>query len=876
MTDSRILTDWSDVLRAGSAVVGGKGWHLAKLAQSGLPVPEGIVVPVSMEQDWLSQIDEPCRLDSINHEDKQARFHKALLNRALPLQSVDAIAQVLEQKNWLQQPLAVRSSATAEDSARTSFAGIHLSRLNVVGLQALVDAVREVWASRWLPEALAYRKCVGMAHDEGGMAVVIMPMQKAVASGIAFTCDPLSGRDDRLIIHANWGLGESLVGGHTDGDEAKLAINPLDDGLRILSYAIGRKSKTSVLKEHGTALISTPAVQADKPVMSEEQAVQLGRLVRNAAVALNYASPMYDLEWSWDGQRFCLLQARPVTAKARNTYPSLVDQPDIWSRSNTCEVLPDPMSAYDWSVSRRLVNLMLEENHKLIGYPTLPGAQRAGLFHGRLYLNVSLLQWESYDAFGVPPKKLNSLLGGHQPEIEVTPPGFIDKLGRVKGLLHFVLASNKRRRDADKVIATVHAQAKAWRRETLPASEQLLFQRLLEQIRYTSSVETLFFLQVSSGGNLSLLLDIINKYLPGEGHALTAALLAGGEPSITAQQAYDLADLALSVKHDAAANTWLNDPHRSGEWHTALAPESPFRTAFDQFLERYGHRTVYESYFRHPRWRESPEYLLDTITGLMQQDVKILQRQRLKNAQIALKRIRQHLPRWTAPLIHSLKKAAIRDTNHREAARSALVSLMEPQRRILLTIGVRWTDRNIMKQPDEIFNLTISEICDTIDGVIDPQCMATRISERCKLLEQQQSMSVEEVILRNGGAQSSHSTQPITQIGQGNLFHGVAVGTGKAKGVVRILHSPEEGIALEPGEVLAAPSTDPAWTPLFLKAGALVLETGGYLSHGAIVAREFGIPAVVNLPGILDQLKTGDLVEVDGFQGQVVRIETSN
>ncbi len=860
--EHHLLTDWEEVLEAGIPRVGGKSWHLAKLARCGLPVPDAVVLTVGMEQAWLEQAVP---------ESGQPPSPDRLLQQPISPAMADQVAGAIEHKGWRRQPLAVRSSATAEDSQHASFAGIHLTRLNVAGLQSLLGAVRAVWASRWLPEAIAYRQGKGLAPDSGAMAVLIMPMQSAVASGIAFTCDPLSGRDDKLIIHANWGLGESLVGGHSAGDEAELAIDPLDDRLRLLDYRIGRKEKLCVPDGQGTSLIPTPDEQAKKSVLNNHQAVYLGRLLRNAALALDFANPVYDLEWSWDGNHFQLLQARPVTARGRSTYPALANQPDIWSRGNTCEVLPDPLSAYDWSASRRLINLMLEQNYKLIRYATLPGAQRAALFNGRLYLNLSLMQWEAYAAFGVTPKAMNSLLGGHQPEIEVASPGRPERIATVKRMWHFVLASNRRRRHADKTIAEIHARARAWRNQALPQSEADLLRRLLQQVGYASSRETLFFLQVSSGGTLSLLVDIIDKHFPGEGHALVAALLAGATPTVTARQAYALAELARNLRQDRTAHDWLTKADRSGDWRSELPEDNPFRLAFEAFLQCYGHRAVYESYFRQPRWREAPEYLFDNIRGLVQQDVEGLRQQRLENAQSALRRIRHQLPAWKVPFVTSLKKAAVRDSIHREAARSAFVGLMEPQRRILLAIGHLWAARRILDQAEEIFNLTLAEICDAIEGVIEPAGLSARISERRELLARQQSMRADQVIMQHYGDHPSEEAIAEPAVSQGNLFHGTAVGTGKASGIVRILNSPLQGTALKPGEVLVAPTTDPSWTPLFLKAQALILETGGYLSHGAIVAREFGIPAVVNLPGILNQLKDGDRVEVDGFLGRVIR-----
>ena len=234
----------------------------------------------------------------------------------------------------------------------------------------------------------------GHTGDAPAMAVLIMPLLPATASGIAFTCDPIDGRDDRLIIHAQWGLGESLVSGQAAGDEYLFAEDPLDDHLWPLARKLGRKSqKTVPLATGGTETRATGSDEAAAFVLTPSQAMVLANLLRDAALALDFTMPCYDLEWVWDGQSFWLTQARPVTARARLTYPILQEQPTYWSRGNTCEVVPDPLSPVDWSNSRKLVNALLEQGYAMAGYPLLEGVQRAGLFHGRLYLELSLIQW---------------------------------------------------------------------------------------------------------------------------------------------------------------------------------------------------------------------------------------------------------------------------------------------------------------------------------------------------------------------------------------------------------------------------------------------------------------------------------------------------
>lgn len=194
-----LILDWAAAATAGVARAGGKGSHLGRLFELGIPVPPGFVVDAGVsagrERGGLS----------------------ALL--------VASLAEALRSRGWNDVPLAVRSSASSEDSTRASFAGIYKTCLNVRGLVGLIDAVQEVLDSYWKPAAVAYRECMGLSNESSGMAVIVMPMLPAVASGVAFTCDPVGGREDQIVIHANWGLGDSLVGGGVEGDEYRLQMD---------------------------------------------------------------------------------------------------------------------------------------------------------------------------------------------------------------------------------------------------------------------------------------------------------------------------------------------------------------------------------------------------------------------------------------------------------------------------------------------------------------------------------------------------------------------------------------------------------------------------------------------------------------------------
>ncbi len=817
---------------AGLADVGGKGKQLGLLHRYGLPVPEFFVIPAI----WSRQ-----RRDGVPG-DLQALLQAELAARG-----------------WLNLPLAVRSSAVGEDGAAASFAGIYRSCLNIAGLEALTAAVAEIWASLDTPTAEAYRERLGV-KGEPAMAVVVMPLLPALASGIAFTCDPVSGRDDRIVVHAHWGLGEALVGGEASGDEYVFAEDT-SDTWRLNESKIGSKAMMRVAAAGGgTQLQPVASADAQRLVFDRRQAESLAALLRDAAVACDFVAPFYDLEWVWDGGQFWLTQARPVTRRPHYTYDALRQQPAIWTRGNTCEIMPEPLQSMDWNFSRRGCNDLLRQGWQLAGYRLLPGVQRAGLFDGRLYLEASIMQWEAWDGIGLLPERFNALMGGHQPVIAVTPPNWRERLARLGRTLRYLRHATAMGRRGDAEVEQALALARELRTVPLPqdnAEITALLQRLFRPVR---EFVGMFFLQGSGGGSLSLLLDTLERVFPGESAAIGAALLAGGEPSVTAQQGYALIELAQLAKSAEKCGGPQNHPQ--------------FARAFAAFLDLYGHRGHYETYVRSPRWHEQPERLLEQLPALAEVDAAVMRERQRQAAAAAWARIRRELPFWYRPLLRAQVKAANRDSNRREAARSAIISLLSSGRRLWLLIGERLVGEGALDQADDIFHLLPGEVERYAAGHLPLAGLRARVAERAALFVRWQACTPREwLTLSPTGAPVLRSTlENAAKPADGRCFRGVATGTGIARGKVRRLRHPAEGLALLPGEILVAPSTDPGWTPLFLKAGGLVVETGGYLSHGAIVAREFALPAVVNLPGILDCLQDGEEIEVDGMLGEVRRL----
>ena len=828
-----VLVDEGAAAAAGPETVGGKGGQLGRLRRYGLPVTDFFVIPAS----W-----------------------SASRGSAFPSTLRDSLNEALETRGWLDLPLAVRSSAVGEDGANASCAGIYRSLLNVTGLDALLAAVAEVWNSLDTPTAQAYRARLGLPA-EATMAVVVMPLLPAVASGIAFTCDPLGGREDRIVVHAAWGLGEVLVGGEAAGDEYIFAEDTTDTW-RLRACKPAQKTTMAVpAPGGGTLRQAVEPARVGVPVLDREAAEALAALLRDAAVAGDFVAPFFDLEWVWDGTQFWLTQARPVTRRPYHTYPALRDQAAIWTRGNTCEIMPEPLQAMDWNFSRRGCNALLEQGWKIAGYPLLPGVQRAGLFDGRLYLEASVMQWEAWDAIGLQPERFNALMGGHQPAIATTPPGWRERLRRTGCTLRYVRQAGAMGRRGDAEVQRARTIAAELRDAPLPDSPEEITTLLYRVLKPAREFAGMFFLQGSGGGSLSLLLNTLEQAFPGESAAIGAALLAGGEPSVTAQQGYAL--IALAHKAAVTAN-----PARPQD-------DPAFAEALADFLDEYGHRGHYETYLRSPRYREQPERLLEQLPALAGVDAGAMHARQRAAAEAAWARIRRDLPIWYRPLIRAQVRAANRDSNRREAARSAMIGLLAAGRRLWLLIGERLVGEGALPQADDIFHLLPAEVERYARSKLPVSGLRARLAERAGLFERWQASEPREWFSWSAAGQASPLLRSTPEKGQksvSGVYCGVATGTGRACGKVRRLRHPAEGLALQAGEILVAPSTDPGWTPLFLKAAGLVVETGGYLSHGAIVAREFALPAVVNLPGIFAALQDGDLVEVNGGDGTVRRV----
>jgi rifampicin phosphotransferase len=766
--------DWQQAYQAGAAVCGGKGYNLARLARYGFRVPRG-----------------------------------GVLAAGAPLSS---IRPGLERLNLGDAKVAVRSSATAEDSARASFAGIHRSFLNVTGVAAIEQAAQGCIDSLQTPQAIAYRRRMGFRDEEVRCAVAICEMVEARSAGVAFSCDPATGRRDLILIDAAEGLGEAVVSGR---------VNP--------QRMVWRNQSGRLVRQPGAACACLPAAIEE----------QLAHQVRRVEWALGEGQDPQDVEWAYDGERLWLLQARPVTRLPRPGWPEAAALPRYWSTANLKDNQPGILCDLSWSMLNNVVGDALFAAMIAVGYPMPAGMQVVRRFQGRAFFDLTMMQWAFYDAFGVLPGEVAKLIGGHQPEIPAPPNPFEGRRGRrrrMAGLRLGRLLWNHPAKAQRAIGEQLNYQRSLSTADRTADSPACLEAALTQIARTQEAFIPVFGLANGSSGPWQLALDSIVKDA-----GLISRLQAGTGAVASAEHGYRLYEIARC------------------------------QSTVEEFLRDFGHRAVYETDIANPRWVEDPSWILGQVQAIREAPPACDPRESAAQVRREAERELRRRFGWRTPMLLWLVRKLCAGLAAREGAKSAMVSLLLPVRRIVLEIGRRLVAAGQLDAPEQAMQLTHTDLTCWLRGYWDGSGARELAGDRALRRERWLTESCPDLVTEepDGGIQRPALASAAQS--ESAAWTGIAVSAGAASGPARLVRTPNDAGHLQPGDILVAPSTDPGWTPLFLRASAIVMETGGYLSHGAIVAREYGIPAVANVPGILNALQDGEPITVDGAAGRVMR-----
>lgn len=856
--------------------VGGKSRSLAKLLAAELPVPDGFVVSTTAYRAFVDENElqpaievalaginpqHPASLDRAADEIR-SRFEAARLLDDL----AQAIATAYAELGSDDPPVAVRSSATAEDLPELSFAGQQDTYLNVRGRDKLLAAVQRCWASLWTARAIGYRERMHVDHHTAAMGVVVQPMVAADVSGILFTANPATGDRAEFVVNASFGLGEAIVGGQVTPDTIVLRRRNLE----IKQEQIGDKATMIVAAaDGGTTTQPVAAGQREAAALPPQTLRQLGELGL-AAEQLFDGQPQ-DIEWAVADGQVWLLQSRPIT-----------------------NLPPPPLEDVSWDppyAGAKLIRRQVVEN--------MPGPL-SPLF-AELYLQHGLEQ--AIDRFMIDlnaPFQVDDFM--NRPWV-TTINGFAYTradfrmsrrlLRRLPSIIFWYVTALRRLikhlvpRWRDQGLPNYLETIDRWKSADPAAASD---EELLAGVRELTIADAKYWFDTAVVLGMAKMTDAaLNRFLATKAVRgnLTSGMFLRGFPSKTLDAQSDLEAIAQRIHGDESLRTLVaNAP--AGELRTRLEAQPagrPLVAEIDRHLAHYGHR-VYTLDFAEPTQLEDPLPVLLSLKSLAAHpggDTGARQAQfahdRHRLADTTAKSL-DPLRRW---LFRKLLKWAQTYGPYREEALFYMGAAWPTLRSLALELGARLVRAGTLATPDDVFYLTSDELSGagtTADSDQLPAQLGRLARERRELRDARQQLHPPAMVPQRSRFKIGPVDFSVFETQQRNVddamvLKGFAVSPGKVTGPASVILAADDFDQMRPGTILVCPTTTPAWTPLLAQASGLATDIGGILAHGSIVAREYGIPAVLGTGNLTKRIASGQQLTVDGDAGTVTLVEAN-
>lgn len=888
-SDNATLTlPFKDIGSSALPEVGGKAANLGELTRAGFPVPPGFCVTTAAYglvaensglEPALTALAATRPEDTARLTELASEARDALLAAPIPDALARAVtAAYLDLGDGEAIPVAVRSSATAEDLPHASFAGQQDTYLNAVGGEAVLDAVRRCWASLWTDRAVSYRATNTIPPHTVRLAVVVQRMVEAEVAGVLFTANPMTGKRRQAVIDASPGLGEAVVSGAVNPDHFVVHTRTGE----VVERRLGDKRiAIRSMQGSGVERVERDGSQ-DEPCLSDGQIRSLATL--GARVEGHYRTPQ-DTEWAIDaGGKIWLLQARPITT----LYPLPTNAPTsdvelrVYFSASVAQGVYRPLTP----MGRQAFRLLGSAISTLTGHPPPDRYAGPAPYHeaaGRLFVDVTPVLRRRFG---------RKLLDRVMRNMEARTAPLLRRLAsdpRLSPLptpwwriLRALVPLLVRKRIPPRVVQALVRPDAARARASRVAAE---FREAGDVHRNTGTAQRLDEAE-------HLLSGFPPRLLPGVPPAFIAGLVANALASRllgdlatederrvvlralphnpTTEMDLALWALAQELRQDPAVAQAVRDttPGKLARDYRQATLPPKLQTGLAAFLAVYGHRAVAEIDLGLPRWSEDPTHILGVLANYLRledpelaPDVQFRRAAREAEAMVTeLTRRAANRGRLRGRLVGFFLGRARALLGMREMPKFCIILLFARVRALLWTVGEELTKDGRLEEAGDVFFVSLPEARSGAD-------LKSLVHERRAAYDQEvRRRHVPRVLLSDGtepsdGTHDSSAEEP-----------GVLRGTAASGGVVgaraRVILDPSDA-GLEPGEVLVAPSTDPGWTPLFLTAGGLVMEMGGPMSHGAIVAREYGIPAVVGVPDATDRIATGQEISVDGTAGTV-------
>ena len=855
------------------SLVGGKALGLARLLAGGFPVPPGFCVTTEA-------YDRACHAPGFSSgEQWQAALHSSGSERQRILDHcrtiiqhydiVELTTQIVEQVRRLDVPLhglwAVRSSATNEDGAHASFAGVYRTGLGIPQ-EEIGSSVKDLWLSIWDERVLNYYATSGLGAAPPAMAIVIQPLLEAQAAGVAYSVHPLTGRATQVMINAVAGLAATLVDGSVTPDQYVVEIEQHGQPIRISERTVVGQTQSLRVTGRGLQLMPLSDQVVGRGTLSDDQLFALARAAKQIEKAFGHP---VDLEWLYDAHGLWILQARPISGLVR---PRQLTNDDCeWSRANFKETLPELPSPLGLSFVEQFMDRYIVSPYRRMGCHIPEGISSVRTLKGRPYINVTLFYFLVAQLKG-DPSFLTEQMGGEvlaRPP-EVRPLGWV-ALARASVVM--MAEMRKAVRYGPVWFAEMKAMVGEHRADRLRiVSGEEIALRLDAIEQWLDKRELTFGIAGGVAQCLQALGGLLPRWLGDDWRALLNGALQGQAAVISAQQIVRLAEIADMVRHNpSTASLFTGEGWDAGEVLRKLDGTDVLR-AFNRYLDDYGHRGVGESDVMSPRFADQPELLLTVLRAQILDPTSatpadILQRQTMARERALAEihnRLGWRLHRWV--IFSWWYRRLCRFFALREANRHHLMYYSAATRNLLLRLGEWLVERGRLSSQEDIFYLPIEAYPDVIaGGSRDWQGMIqARRAER----DHYATLTVPDTIQDWGEAVRGTGASCI--VDPDGVLRGIPISGGQVTGPVRFVRSIEDWNRVCRGDILVVSVIDPGMAPLFGVAAGLVAEMGGTLSHGAIIAREYGLPAVANVSGVITRLKEGDQISLDAERGEII------
>lgn len=835
--------------------VGKKALGLIELAHAGFEVPDGFCVTVEAYESFLSTLVVP---DVVSEKDL-ARVRERILNAPLPREIAQEIEAAYEQ---LGGRVAVRSSGIQEDMAEASFAGQYHTVLGVEGLESLMQAIRDCWASAWAERVWSYCKSHGLEFGRSPMGVVVQTLIPAESAGVLFTVNPMTGLEDEMAVEACWGFGEALVSGRVEPDRY---ILDGDTGV-AKETTLGRKEFAilNAVDAAGTREVPVEPTEASRLTLDSEKLKALCDLGNR--VQEYYGCPQ-DIEFAYAVDRFYLLQSRPITKL------NFTGIPGEWTTADFRDggVSSSVVAPYMWSLYELIwehsmptyldtIKLLRKDQHEI------PWSH---VFYGRPYWNMGEVKRALWKVPGFKEREFDLDLG-ISPTYEGDGVAIPYNLKTILGALPTLFALNKDYRvrlEKNKRFVRKFPALEA-RYDSL--NPEMPFGELLKTYRemilkHYFWVESSYFLTIFNISNAKLdFKAALEKATKKSKEKIdTLHLMVGLKDIPHLKPLNDLWEIARLIKEDEAACEVLMETESDKVMEKL---PKPWAERLSEFCHTYRYHSTSELDLRVPNWDEDPTFVIQSLRALVttpegmdpmsinakQHEIYLAERAKLEK----VTRSKDVFAKLELVRSYGWWREYMRDHSSR------MYYLI---RRWTLILAKRLVEKGLLSAPEDVFYLRYQEVISLAEGNLSFSIADMTIRKRKSYNQRFRNFKNPNEV----GSRYAHTQKGVAE----GAITGVPCSPGRTEGTVRVIRTLSEASRLGAGDILVTTFTDPGWTPLFGVIKGVVTETGGFLSHAAVVSREYGIPAVLSVPDATLRLKEGQRVAIDGNSGSIEVLE---